>query len=110
MVLTNLFAEEEERCRCKQTYGYRGGERKGWGELKEEHWYIYTHQPSVKLIASGKLLYSTGSSAQCSVITQRGGLGAGGEAQEGRVYVYIWLIHIAIQQKLTKHCEAIILQ
>ena len=33
----NLFAEEEERCRCKQTYGYRGGERKGWGELKEEH-------------------------------------------------------------------------
>ena len=35
------------------------------------------------------------------------------EAQEGGdmgVYVCIWLIHFVVQQKLTKHCEAIILQ
>ena len=50
----------------------------------EAETHIYT-LPCVKQIASGKLLYSTGSSAQCSVMTQRGGEGDGGgrEAQEG---------------------------
>ena len=38
---------------------------------------IYT-RPCVQQIAGGKLLYSTGSSAQCSVMTNRGGR----EAQE----------------------------
>ena len=35
--------------------------------------------PCVKYIASGKLLYSTGSSAWWSVMTQRGGAGGLGE-------------------------------
>ena len=26
------------------------------------------------------------------------------------VYVYIWLIHIAVQKKPTQHCKAIIIQ
>ena len=37
----------------------------------------------------------------------------GREAQEGGdmgIYVYIQLIHFVIQQKLTQHCKAIILQ
>ena len=35
------------------------------------------------------------------------------ETQEGGhmgIYVYIWLIHFVVQQKLTQYCEAIILQ
>ena len=44
--------------------------------------------PCVKQIASGKLLYSTGCSAQCSLMTERGGMG-GWEVQEGRIYVYV---------------------
>ena len=35
------------------------------------------------------------------------------ETQEGRdmgIYVRIWLIHFVVKQKLTYHCEAIILQ
>ena len=35
---------------------------------------IYT-PPCVKWMASGKLLYSAGSSAQCSVMAWRGGMG-----------------------------------
>ena len=27
-----------------------------------------------------------------------------------KIYVYIWLIHIVVQQKLTQHCKAIIFQ
>ena len=37
----------------------------------------------------------------------------GREAQEGgdmEIYVYIELIHFVVQQKLTQHCKAIILQ
>ena len=39
--------------------------------------------PSVKQTAHGKLLYSTGCSAQCSAMTKRGGMG-GREVQEGK--------------------------
>ena len=40
------------------------------------------------------------------------GVGWGGrrEAQEGGEYVHIWLIHVILQHKITKHCKAIILQ
>ena len=37
----------------------------------------------------------------------------GREAQEGGdmgIYVYMWLIHFVVQQKLTQQCKAIILQ
>lgn len=37
----------------------------------------------------------------------------GGEREGGsrdRIYVYIELIHAVVQQKLTQHCKAIILQ
>ena len=44
--------------------------------------YIYT-LPCVKQIVSGKLLYNTGSSAQCSMTTRGMGWGGVKEAQEG---------------------------
>ena len=34
----------------------------------------------------------------------------GGESKTEGIYVYIWLIHFALQQKITQHYEAIILQ
>ena len=34
----------------------------------------------------------------------------GREAQEGGVDIYMELIHVVVQQKLTQHCKAIILQ
>ena len=42
--------------------------------------------PCAKQITSENLLYSAGSSGWCSVMTQKGGTGAGGgrQAQEGR--------------------------
>ena len=65
-------------------------------------------------MASGKLLHSTGRSARCFVDNLEGWEREGGrEAQEGGdmgIYVYIQLIHFVVQQKLTQHCKAIILQ
>ena len=34
----------------------------------------------------------------------------GGRIKREGTYVYLWLIHVAVWQKLTQHCKAIILQ
>ena len=66
----------------------------------------------VKQIASGELPYYTASSTQCSVTTQRGGLGCwvGGNFRREGTYVSLWLIHITVWRKPTQHYKAIILQ
>ena len=42
---------------------------------------------------------------QCLVVTQMGR-----KSKEEGMYVYMWLIHLTLQQKLTQHCKAAILQ
>ena len=65
----------------------------------------------VKQMDTGKLLESTGSSAQCSVMTEgRDGGWAQGRSKREGTHVYIKPIHFIVQQKLTQHCKAIILQ
>ena len=55
----------------------------------------------IKQIASGKLLYSTGSSTLCSVMTLWGGMaGMGGRSKRKGIYVYKYLIDFVGQQKL----------
>ena len=63
-------------------------------------------------MANGNLLCDPGSSDQCSVISQRSGLGweVGGRFKREGVHVYIHLIHFIVQQRLTRRCRAIILQ
>ena len=34
----------------------------------------------------------------------------GGRFKRERIYVYTWLIHFAVQKKLTQHCKASIFQ
>ena len=34
----------------------------------------------------------------------------GRKSKEEGIDVYVWLIHLAVQQKLTQHCKATILQ
>lgn len=50
------------------------------------------------MAVSGKLLYNPGSSTQCSAMTWRGGMGwqEGGRFKKDGMYVYIWLIHVAV--------------
>ena len=55
---------------------------------------------------------------QTGALCQTGGIGCGGrweveggrEVQEREAYVYLWLIHVNIRQKLIYYCKAIILQ
>ena len=83
----------------------------GEGGLNWEIRFDINTLPCVKEIASGNVLYSTGSSAQCSVTTQMGGMqGVGGRSKREVILFYIQLIHFIVQQKLTQHCKAIMLQ
>ena len=68
--------------------------------------------PYVKEIANGNLVYGSGDSNRGSVSTKRGGMGRemGGRFKRAGMYVYLWLIHVEVQQKTTKFCKAIILQ
>ena len=34
----------------------------------------------------------------------------GGRLKREEIYVYVWLSHFVVQQKLTQHCKAIIFQ
>ena len=106
MVQMILFAKQKQRHRHReQTYGYQGVRR--WGG---DDWEIgidmYTLlMLCIKQITNESLLYSTGNSTQCSAVTE-----VGRKSKKERVYVYVQLIHFAVQQKLTQHCKAIILQ
>ena len=66
---------------------------------------IYT-LPCVKEIASGKLLYCTGSLVGSDDLGVAWGGGWEG-AQRERICVYLSLIHTVVQQKLTQQCKAI---
>ena len=61
----------------------------------------------VKQIASGNLLYDSGTSNQGSVTTSRGGMGweVGGRLMREGTYVYLWLIHVDVWQKPTQCCN-----
>ena len=63
--------------------------REGAGGMNWEIRFDINRVPCVKQIASGNLLYSTGSSAQCSVMAQRGGMeGQGGPRARGNMDTY----------------------
>ena len=89
MVLLKLFAGQEQRSRCReQICGHSQG---GDGGVNCESSIKTYPLPYVKQIASGKLLYNTGSSAWCSLTTERSGIGLGWEVdskEKGHMYTY----------------------
>ena len=58
---------------------------------------------------SGNLMHNAGSSVRCSVVIQICGMEEGRSKRKG-IYVCIQLIHLVLQQKLTQHCKAIIIE
>ena len=56
---------------------------------------IYT-LPCIKEIADKNLLYSTGNSTQCSVVTSMGR-----KSKRGDIWIHIAYMYFSVQQKLT---------
>ena len=111
MVLMNLFAGQQWRCRhreqtCAHGRRGRGGEGGMYGASNMET-YI-----TVWKIDSGNLLYDSGNSNQRSAMTWRVELGGrwGGMFSREGTWVCRWLIHVGVWQKPTQCSKAIILQ
>ena len=79
----------------------------GWDEMGYWDWPIYTTDTIYKRDNNNLFnrLYSTENATQCSAVTQ-----IGRKLQKEGICVNAWLIHFAVQQKLTQHCIAIQLQ
>jgi len=78
VLLIQFVGQTENRLWTQQKEGEGGT---NWEYITEIYIYVL---PCVKWIASGKLLYSTGSSTQCFVTTWKVEMGWGlGEVQEG---------------------------
>ena len=97
-------AIEIQTCERTDLWTQRKKEREGRTE-------IYT-LPYIKQIAVGIGCMMQGAQTQCSVTMQRGGMGleVGGRFKREGKYVYLWLIHVDVQQKLTQYYRTIILQ
>ena len=81
--------------------------RGGADGSREQPW--HTHSTVCEILAGGKRLQSTGSSARCSETTL-GGEGGGREAREGGDICVHTADSCCCTQRLTRHCKAIILQ
>ena len=109
IVLMNLFAGQQWRCRHReQTCGNSWG-RRGWDKWTE--WYGNICITICKIDSRWEFACDTGSSTQCSETSKTGGMGweSGVGFRSEATYVYLWLIHVDIRQKPTHYCKAIIL-
>ena len=81
----------------------RGGERVSWHKVREWHGHIYTTNCKIDSQWEAAAQYRAISSVRCDHL--RGWDREGGrETQEGGdmgIYVYVYLIHFVIKQKLT---------
>ena len=88
----NLFVGQEWRCISKEWTCGHSGRRVAEGRTNRENRIDTYTLPWIKQIASGNLLYSTGSSTPCSVMIQRSGMGGEGERfKREEIYIYIYL-------------------
>ena len=106
MVLMNLFAGQQWRCRNRADAV--GKERVD--KLRDWHRNLYI--TICRLDACGNLLYDSGSSHWFSMTTWQGRIGwdAGGRTKGEGKYVYLWLIHVDVWQGSRKYYNAIILK
>ena len=82
--------------------------RRGWNEVREEHWHACTTMCE-------QLMWSccTTQGAQLHALwwpRRAGWVVSEREVRREGIYVYLQLSHVVVQQKSTQHCKAIILQ
>ena len=100
-----LFAGQQKRHRHKeQTCGHSGG-RRGWDELREEHWNIYIIICKTDSQWEFAVLCTEIKSDLCDNLEGWDGVGDGREVQEGKdMYTYDWfmLMYGRNQQNIVK--------
>lgn len=87
----HLCARPASRLICTALLDTERG-RRGWGELEERHWHVYT--TVCETDSEWEAAAQHRGSAQCSVTTEKSGTEAGWEAgsgAKGHLYTYGWL-------------------
>ena len=110
MVMITLYARQKKRHRCiEQTFGLYG-RRRGWDDMREQHWNMYIikcetdHQSQV-----GCIRQVLGAGA----LGRPRGMGWGGRwegCSRWGTHINQWLIHVNIWQKPLQNCKVISLQ
>ena len=103
MVELNLSARQKCSGRDRHVDAGRAGVRRDESKGRIETYTL----PCVKQIASGKLLYSAGTSVVCDDLHGRAE-GSGGRLTREQKYAYLELTQVVVQQKSTHHCKAAI--
>jgi len=97
----NLFAGWQWRHRPgEQTCGHSAG-RRGWDERRQQHGgNIHYHAGDRELVRVSRVTQGA-QPGPCDHLESWGGVGGGGEAQEGGDWIDLWLIHADVRQRPT---------
>ena len=112
MVTMTLRARQQKRHRCKeQTFGLCG-KRRGWDDLREQHWNMYI---TICEIDHQSKFDAWNRALKTGALGQPRGMGWGGRREEGGAlgwgtHVHPWLIHVSVWQKPPQYYKAVSLQ
>ena len=111
MVTTTLYARQQKRHRYReQTFGLCG-RRRGWDDLREQHWNMYI---TICEIDHQSKFDAWNRALKASALGQPRGVGWGGRREWGLgrgTHVHPWLIHVNVWQKPPpQYCKVISLQ
>ena len=107
-----LYARQQKRHRCKKEATELCGRRRGWDDMREQHWNMYI----TICITDDQCKFDAWSRAlKAGALGQPRGMGWEGkwkgslEKQDGG-HTCPWLIHVEVWQKSSQYCKVIILQ
>ena len=106
MVTTTLYARQQKRHRWKeQTFGLCG-RRRGWDDLREQHWNMYI---TICKIDRQSRFDAWDRALRAGALGWPWGMGWGRSSGWG-THVHPWLIHVNVWQKPLQYCKVISLQ
>ena len=110
MLTMTLYARQQKRHRCKEQTVGLCGRRRGWDDLRKQHWNMYSIRCEIDLQSRFNAWDRV---LRASVLGWPWGMEWGGrwEGGSGRgAQVQPWLIHVNAWQKPPQYCKVVSLQ
>ena len=110
MVTITLYARQQKRHRCKEQSFRLCGRGRGWDDLREWHWNMYTIKCETDCQS---MLDAWNRVLGAGALGWPRGMGWGGRWEGGSgwgTHVNPWLTHVNVWQKPLQYCKVISLQ